>query len=56
MFDTGKTQADYDLEQKKVGALQYLKETDWYIVRNQETGKETPEEITTKRTEARALI
>ena len=34
----------------------YLLETDWYILRNQETGAAIPSEVTTKRTEARQTI
>lgn len=36
--------------------LQYLAETDWYLVRKNETGKEIPEEVLTKRQEARDAI
>jgi hypothetical protein len=36
--------------------LQYLAETDWYLTRKNETGKEIPEEILTKRQEARNAI
>lgn len=55
-FKSGKTQADFDLEVKKAGALIYLKETDWYIVRFQETSKVVPQEVLDKRAEARQLI
>ena len=34
----------------------YLSETDWYIVRNMETGAEVPKEILVKRAEARATV
>lgn len=34
----------------------YLSDTDWYVVRLQETGKEIPEEILQKRQEARDSI
>lgn len=42
-------------EQKSV-AKQYLANTDWYFARKQETGQDVPEEILTKRAEARALL
>ena len=34
----------------------YLQSTDWYIIRNTETGEAIPADVTQKRTEARALI
>jgi len=34
----------------------YLSDTDWYVVRLQETGKEIPEDIILKRQEARDSI
>ena len=34
----------------------YLQETDWYVVRKQETGEIIPEEITSGRSEAREMI
>lgn len=37
-------------------AIEYLESTDWYIIRNHETGKEIPQEILTKRAEAREKI
>ena len=38
---------------KKISAIQYLKETDWYATRKAETGKEIPDDILTKRAQAR---
>ena len=38
---------------KKISALQYLKETDWYATRKAETGKAIPDDILTKRAQAR---
>lgn len=35
---------------------QYLNETDWLIIRNLETGKAIPEDITEKRRKAREII
>ena len=37
-------------------AKYYLYSTDWYIIRQQETGKAIPEEIAIKRKEAREKI
>ena len=37
-------------------AKAYLKSTDWYVIRKQETDQEIPEEILTKRQEARDSI
>ena len=36
--------------------LKFLAETDWYVARKNETGAEIPEEIRTKREEARIFI
>ena len=38
---------------KKISAIQYLKETDWYAARKAETGKEIPDDVLTKRAQAR---
>lgn len=37
-------------------AQRYLQETDWYVTRKAETGKEIPAEVTEKRTSARTLL
>lgn len=42
-----------DLELKKKLAYEELKETDWYIIRFQETGKEIPQEILNLREQIR---
>lgn len=42
--------------QANAEAKEYLASTDWDITRFTETGKEIPEEVKTKRDEARALI
>jgi hypothetical protein len=44
------------LSNKKVEALIYLKETDWYVIRKLEINKEIPQEIIAKRTEAREIL
>tara|TARA_B100000941_G_C28336484_1_gene464418 strand:- start:85 stop:378 length:294 start_codon:yes stop_codon:yes gene_type:complete len=37
-------------------ARQYLADTDWYVTRKAETGKAIPDDILTKRQEARAKV
>lgn len=37
-------------------ALVYLAETDWYIIRQQETGEPIPDEILSKRAAARKAV
>lgn len=37
-------------------ARKYLDETDWYVTRKAETGKAIPDDILTKRQEARAKV
>jgi hypothetical protein len=59
MLLKGKTQADLDrqAELAKVQELKaYLASTDWYYARQMETGEAVPEEIKTKRLEARETI
>ena len=38
---------------KKISAIQYLKDTDWYAARYAETGKAIPDDILIKRAQAR---
>lgn len=44
------------LEKEKAEAAAYLKSTDWYVVRNAETGVAVPNDVTTKRAEARLKL
>ena len=44
------------VEQKITQARMYLLETDWYVIREADSGKEMPSEIKTKRAEARQTI
>lgn len=46
--------AEIEAQTARLTAKQYLRDTDWYVVRHAETGVEVPEEITQKRAEARA--
>jgi hypothetical protein len=41
---------------KKIAAISYLAETDWYVTRFAETGKEIPKDILEKRAKARIDI
>ena len=43
-------------EQKIIEAKIYLSETDWYVIREADSGKEMPSDIKTKRAEARVTI
>ncbi|MGY5333075.1 hypothetical protein [Pseudomonas protegens] len=43
-------------DQRAQEAREYLRQTDWLVVRKLETGKEVPEDIAKKRAEARSLI
>ena len=43
----------YEAIQKRLNAKQYLAETDWYITRQAETGTPIPEEVLSKRAQAR---
>ncbi len=60
---TGKTRADLDAEAAEVArterneaARAYLRETDWYIIRNIETGAAVPSEVIERRTAERAKV
>lgn len=49
-------EADKIQQEINISSRQYLKNTDWYIIRNIETGAETPIDILEKRAEARLKI
>ena len=42
--------------QAKADAQAYLNSTDWYVVRMTETGTQIPDDVLTKRAEARSLL
>ena len=44
------------IQEEKDEAQKYLDSTDWYITRRSDIGKEIPEEVKTKRDEARLQI
>lgn len=43
-------------EQANAAALAYLAATDWYLVRNAETGADVPDDILTQRAAQRAVV
>lgn len=51
-----KTAADVEAENARTAAIQYLNETDWYIIRLIEAQVAVPTEITANRAEARKKI
>jgi len=60
---TGKTQAQLDEqkaqeEQEQINreARQYLADTDWYVIRQADTGEPIPDEVKQKRSEARNRV
>ena len=44
------------LQEKQQEAKNYLSQTDWYFARKMETGQEVPEEVLSKRQEARDIL
>jgi hypothetical protein len=55
------TQSLAELKEQQIENLKYsanikLQQTDWYIIRNQESGEAIPESITTQRQEIRDLV
>jgi hypothetical protein len=55
------TQSLTELKEQQIENLKYsakikLQQTDWYIIRNQESGEAIPESITTQRQEIRDLV
>lgn len=48
-----KSEADVKAEAARQDAIIYLRSTDWYVIRQIETGKEIPAEITAERKAAR---
>ena len=48
--------AQHQAEKESQEALQYLKDTDWYIVREMDSGEPCPQEIKTARAAARLKV
>ena len=60
---TGKTQADLDAEaaetartDRNESARAYLRDTDWYVIRNIETGARVPNEVVERRAAERLKV
>jgi len=53
---TKKELEEYKNNILKVEAIKYLNNTDWYVAREHDTGEVMPDEVKTKRAEARALL
>lgn len=51
--ESARLDALFSVENAKEVAKQYLKDTDWYATRKAETGTAIPEDILTKRAQAR---
>ncbi|CAB4139368.1 hypothetical protein UFOVP346_40 [uncultured Caudovirales phage] len=49
-------QEQYDLDLLRARAISYLSDTDWYVVRQSETGKPMPDDVKIKRAEARSVL
>lgn len=45
-----------EISEKLAEATKYLSDTDWYVVRYTETGKEIPEDVRIKRQECRDFL
>lgn len=56
VIDSIKPPMEWFKNVKKSSALQYLKSTDWYIVRKMDTGEEVPTDVREKRADARQYI
>ena len=50
------TESDKDQARKNIESRNYLTETDWYVIRNYDTGAEIPADIKAKRQECRDII
>lgn len=51
-----KTDTEVELDNAKNEAIAYLRSTDWYVLRYIETDKLVPDDIASKRAEARNII
>lgn len=51
-----KTAKEVDADQARQTAISYLSSTDWYVVRQFETGEKVPDEISELRAEARTKL
>ena len=51
-----KTEEDIKSEEDRVFAIDYLKSTDWYVIRKFETGSEIPIEVSNSRNKSREVL
>lgn len=51
-----KTDKEVEADQSRQSAIAYLSSTDWYVVRQFETGEKVPDEISELRAEARKKL
>tara|TARA_Y100000385_G_scaffold131974_1_gene137270 strand:- start:974 stop:1321 length:348 start_codon:yes stop_codon:yes gene_type:complete len=51
--EVARLNAEFNIENAKTIAKQYLESTDWYVTRKTETGEAIPSDIITKRAQAR---
>lgn len=51
-----KTDAELNSELKRGKAIQYLQSTDWYVIRQVETGVPVPDAVKEQRTAARNVV
>lgn len=49
-------QARAEAEREEANAMQALRETDWYVIRNTETGAAIPVEVSEQRSKARIAV
>jgi hypothetical protein len=51
-----KSESDIEAESARQEAILYLRSTDWYVIRNIETGQEVPVSISELRAQARSKL
>lgn len=51
-----KTEQELEQESQLIKSIDYLKSTDWYVIRFLETGKEVPDDIKELRAQAREIV
>lgn len=51
-----KTEAEIVAEGERDGAIRYLQSTDWYVIRQVETGAPMPDAVREQRAAARLII
>jgi hypothetical protein len=51
-----KTKSEIESDQARSSAISYLSSTDWYVIRQLETGQEVPQDVSEARAEARSKL